>query len=221
MQTKVVANASEALAGIVADAVLHVAQEKDGRYLVDMKSIKVEKKVGGAVTDTKFIRGVTLDQKLVHPNMPRRVEKAKIAMINTPFTIEATTFNNMITIRDAAMLAKFIDEETKMFRDMVEKVKATGATVVICQKEMDDIAKTLLERAGIAAVQKAYEYEMPRTAKAIGARIVDSFDDLRLEDLGYAEVVEEKVLDNDRLLFFEGCRDPKAVTILIRGGSSA
>jgi thermosome len=219
MQTKVVANASDVLAGIVADAVLHVATERDGSYLVDMKSIKVEKKVGGAITDTKFIRGVTLDQRLVHPNMPRRVEKAKIAMINAPFTIEATTFNTMITIRDASKLAKFIDEETRMFREMVEKVRATGANVVICQKEMDEIAKTMLERAGIAAVQKAYEYEMPRTAKAVGARIVDSIDDLRAEDLGYADVVEEKTLDNDRLLFFEGCRDPKAVTILIRGGS--
>jgi len=219
MQSKVVASYSAALAEAVADAVLHVAQEKDGRYLVDMKNIKVEKKAGGAISDTKFIRGVVLDQKLVHPNMPRRIEKAKIAMLNVPFTIEATTFNNMITIRDASKLTKFIDEETRMLRDMVGKVKAAGATMVICQKEIDEIAQSLLSRAGINAVQKAYEYEMPRTAKAVGARIVDNFDDLRPEDLGYAEVVEEKTLDNDKLLFIEGCRDPKAVTILIRGGS--
>jgi thermosome len=219
MQTKVVANYAGQLAEIVADAVLRVAQEKDGKYLVDMKNIKVEKKAGGAVSDTRFIKGVVLDQKLVHPNMPRRIEKARIAMLNVPFTIEATTFNNMITIRDASKLTKFLDEETRMLRVMVEKVKATGATMVICQKEMDDIAKTLLERAGISAVQKAYEYEMPRTAKAIGARIVDNFDDLRPEDLGYAESVEEKTIDNEKMLFIEGCKDPKAVTILIRGGS--
>jgi chaperonin GroEL (HSP60 family) len=127
--------------------------------------------------------------------------------------------NNMITIRDPAKLTKFLDEETRMLRAMVEKVRASGATMVICMKEMDDIAKTLLSRAGINAVQKAYEYEIVRTARAIGARVVDSFDDLRPEDLGYAEVVEERKLDNTKLLFFEGCREPKTVTILIRGGN--
>ena len=219
MQTKVVAGHAAALAEMVADAVLHVAQEKDGRYLVDMKSIKVEKKQGGAISDTKFIRGIVLDQKIVHPNMPRMIEKAKIAILNVPFKIESTTFNSMITIRDATKLSKFLDEEIKMFRDMVDKVKATGATMVICQKEIDDVAQNMLARAGILAVQKAYEYEMPKISKATGARIVDNFVDLRAEDLGYADVVEEKKLDNDRLLFIEGCRDPKAVTILIRGGN--
>jgi thermosome len=219
MQTKVVANYAGLLAGMVADAVLNVAELKDGRYLVDMKSIKVEKKAGGAISDTRLIRGVVLDQKIVHPDMARRIEKARIAMLSVPFTIESTEYNNMITIRDASKLTKFLDEETRMLRAMVNKVKAAGATMVICQKEIDDIAQSLLSRAGIVAVQKAYEYEMGRTAKAIGARVVDSFDDLRPEDLGYAEAVEEKKLDNDRMLFIEGCRDPKAVTILIRGGN--
>jgi archaeal chaperonin len=204
---------------MVADAVLNVAQEKDGKYLVDMKSIKVEKKQGGAISDTKFIRGIVLDQKIVHPDMPRRIEKARIAILNVPFKIESTTFNSMITIRDATKLSKFLDEEVRMFREMVDKVKAAGATLVICQKEIDDIAQNLLARAGIVAVQKCYEYEMPKISKATGARIVDNFVDLRAEDLGYADVVEEKKLDNDRLLFIEGCKDPKAVTILIRGGN--
>jgi chaperonin GroEL (HSP60 family) len=151
--------------------------------------------------------------------MPRRIEKARIAILNVPFTIESTEYNNMITIRDASKLSKFLDEETRMLRAKVDKVKAAGATMVICQKEMDDVAQALLSRAGIMAVQKAYEYEMARTASAVGARIVDNFDDLQPEDLGYAEVVEERKLDNDKLLFFEGCRDPKAVTIMVRGGN--
>ena len=219
MQSKIVASQAGALAGIVADAVLAVAQEKEGRYLVDMKSIKVEKKAGGAISDTRLIRGVVLDQKIVHPDMARRTEKARIAMLSVPFTIEATAFSNMITIREASKLTRFLDEETRMLREMVEKVRASGATMVICQKEIDDIAQSMLSRAGIVAVQKAYEYEMPRTAQATGARVVDNFDDLRPEDLGFADVVEERTVDKDKLLFIEGCRDPRAVTILIRGGS--
>lgn len=220
MQTKVIAGYAQTLAEKVADAVLNVAYLKDGKYLVDIKSIKVEKKAGGGVSDTRFIRGVTLDQKLVHPNMPKRIEKAKIAILSVPFKIDTTKFaylNNMITIRDPSMLTKFLDEETRMLRSMVDKVKATGATMVICQKEIDEVAQSLLDRAGLIAVQKAYEYEMARTARAVGARIVDNFDDLRAEDLGYAEVVEERKLDNDTLLFIEGCRDPRSVTILYQG----
>ena len=220
MQTKVVANAAGVLAEKVADAALHVVQVRDdGRRVVDMKNIKVEKKAGGSVSDTQFIRGVTLDQKLVHPDMPRRIEKARIAIINSPFKIKTPAFSGMITIRDASKLTQFLDEEVRMVRSMVEKVRSTGATMLICQKEIDDVAQSLFARAGINAVQKAYEYEMARTAKAVGARIVDDYDDLRPEDLGYADAVEEKTLDETKLLFIEGCRDPKAVTVLIRGGS--
>jgi len=219
MQTKIVANYADSLAGLVADAVLHVAELKDGRYLVDMKNIKVEKKAGGAISDTTFIKGIVLDQKIVHPDMPRRLERARIAIVNSPFSIKLTQYSNMITIREASKIPKFLEEERKMLQAMVDKVRAAGANMVICQKEIDEMAYSMLSNAGIVAIQKAWEYEMPRISRATGARIVDNFDDIRPEDLGYADVVEEKTFDNEKLLLIQGCRDPKAVSILVRGGN--
>jgi thermosome len=219
MQSKVVAKDATALAGMVADAVLLVAVEKEGRYTVDMKSIKVEKKQGGSMSDTSFIRGITLDQTLVHPDMPRRMEKAKIAILTVPFKIEDHSLQKKVVIRDVALISRFIDEEKSMLQAMVEKVRAAGANFVVCQKAIDDTAQQFMARAGILAVQKAYEYEMPKIAMATGARIVNNLDDLTAKDLGYADVVEERKVHGAKLLFIEGCRNPKAVTILVRGGS--
>jgi thermosome len=219
MQSKVVAKDAEALAAMVADAVLLVAEETDGKYSVDMKSIKVEKKQGGAMADSTFIRGITLDQKLVHSDMPRRIEKARIAILTTPFKIEDHSLQKKVVIRDVAMVSKFIDGETAMLKAMVDKVASVGANLLICQKAIDDVAQQHLARAGMMAVEKAYEYEIPKIAKATGARIVNNLQDLTEKDLGYADVVEERKVHGGKLLFIEGCRDPKAVTILVRGGS--
>jgi chaperonin GroEL (HSP60 family) len=151
--------------------------------------------------------------------MPRRIEHARIALMNVPFQIESTETKSMITIRDASMVKKFIEEEAAIFKSMAESVKRSGANVVICQKAMDDVAKHFLARHGILGVEKAYEYEMPRISRAMGARVVTNFEDLRESDLGYADLVEERLVGADRMLFVEGCRNPKAVTILLRGGS--
>ena len=185
-----------------------------------MKSIKVERKVGGSVGDTTFIRGICLNQLLAHPDMPKRLEKVKIAIYAKPFKIEDDTLRKKVVIRDPAMISKFIDGETKFLKDMVDKVKATGADFLICQKPIDDVAKQFLVRAGMMAVEKAYEYEMPKIADATGARVLHNLDDITKDDLGYAELVEERKVHDGRLLFIEGCRDPKTVTILIRGGSA-
>jgi len=219
MQTKIVAKDATALAGMVADAILLVAQEREGKYTVDMKSVKVEKKEGGSMADTTIIRGIVLDQKLVHPDMPKRLEKAKIAIVTMPFKIEDLTLQKKVVIRDVALVRKFMEEEVVMLKAMVDKVRSVGANVLICQKAIDEVAQQHLARAGMMAVEKAYEYEMPKIASATGARIVNNFEDLTEKDLGYADVVEEKKVHGGKLLFIEGCRNPKAVTILVRGGS--
>ena len=220
MQTKVVAEAAPKLAEMVADAVMSVAQETGGRYHVDMKSIKVEKKQGGSVRDTTFIRGICLDQTLVHPDMPKRLEKVKIAILTPKFSLEDDTLQKHVVIRDVQLVKKFIEEETAVLNSMVDKVRAAGADMIICQKVVDEVAKARMARLGMMGLEKAYEYEMPKIAWATGARIVNSFDDLTEKDLGYAEVVEERKVHGGRLLFIEGCKDPKAVTVLIRGGST-
>ncbi len=219
MQTKLVSREAEQLAELVVDATLAVAEktEKDSR--VDIDNVKVEKKPGGSLKDTKLIQGIVLDKEVVHSGMPKRVEKAKIALVSAPFEIEKTEFDAKLNINDPSMMKKFLDEETKMLKSMVEKTAAAGATVVVCQKGIDDIAQHYMAKAGILAVRRAKESDMTKLAKATGARVVNNFEDLSAADLGYAAVVEERKIEEDRWVFVEGCKNPKSVTILIRGGT--
>lgn len=219
MQTKLVSKEAEELAELVVDAILAVAEKSERGYKVDIDNVKVEKKPGGSLKDTRLIQGIVLDKEVVHSGMPKRVEKAKIALISAPFEIEKTEFDAKLNINDPSMMKKFLDEETKILKGMVDKVAGVGANVVICQKGIDDIAQHYLAKAGILAVRRAKESDMTKLAKATGARVVNNFEDLSAEDLGYAALVEERKIEEDRWVFVEGCKNPKAVTILIRGGT--
>ncbi|MDG6981227.1 MAG: thermosome subunit, partial [Nitrososphaerota archaeon] len=219
MQTKLVARESKDLANLVVDAVLGVAEEQAGKYKVDIDNVKVEKKPGGSVNDTKLIKGIVLDKEVVHAGMPKRIDGAKIALVNSPFEIEKTEFDAKLNIDDPAKMKAFLDEETKLLKEMVDKVTAAGANVVVCQKGIDDVAQHYLAKAGVLAVRRAKESDMTKLAKATGARIVTNFDDLTSGDLGYADLVEERKVEEDKWVFVEGCKNPKAVTILVRGGT--
>jgi thermosome len=220
MQSKIIAANAAHVASIVVDAVLAVAnKQENGRYRVDVKSIKVEKKQGGSMADTELVRGIVLDQKIAHSGMPRRVEKARIALVDWPFEVEQGHFTAMITIREASQVQEFLDQEVDMFRQMIEKLKSVGANVLICQKKVDDMAQHFLAQAGILAVQKSYEYEGPNIARATGARMVNHLNDLTEDDLGYADVVEERLVDTDMMLFIRGTKNPKSITILARGAN--
>ncbi len=219
MQTKLVSREAQDLADLVVDAVLAVAEKAEKGYKVDIDNVKVEKKPGGSLRDTKLIQGIVLDKEVVHSGMPKKAEKAKIALISAPFEIEKTEFDAKLNITDPSMMKKFLDEETKMLKSMVEKISEVGATVVVCQKGMDDIAQHYLAKAGILAVRRAKESDMTKLAKATGGRVVNNFADLSAADLGYAAVVEERKIEEDRWVFIEGCKNPKAVTILLRGGT--
>ena len=219
MQTKLVSREAEQLAELVVDATLAVAEKTEKGYKVDIDNVKVEKKPGGSLRDTKLVQGIILDKEVVHSGMPKRIEKAKIALVSAPFEIEKTEFDAKLNINDPSMMKKFMDEETKMLRLMVEKTTAAGATVVICQKGIDDIAQHYLAKAGILAVRRAKESDMTKLAKATGARVVNNFEDLSETDLGYAALVEERKIEEDRWVFVEGCKNPKAVTLLLRGGT--
>jgi chaperonin GroEL (HSP60 family) len=179
----------------------------------------VEKKPGGSLRDTKLIQGIVLDKEVVHSGMPKVIEKAKIALISAPFEIEKTEFDAKLNINDPSMMKKFLDEETKMLKGMVDKIIQVGANVVVCQKGIDDIAQHYLAKAGVLAVRRAKESDMTKLAKATGARVVNNFEDLSSSDLGYAAHVEERKVEEDKWVFVEGCKNPKAVTILIRGGT--
>jgi archaeal chaperonin len=220
MQTKLVSDIGEELASIVVKGVLLVAEKKsDGTYKVDIDNVKVEKKAGGSTSDTKLIQGIILDKEIVHPGMPKRIDNAKIALIISPLEIEKTEFSAEIRINTPQQMKGYLDEENSMLQSMVEKIESSGANVLICQKGIDDIAQSLLAKKGILSVRRAKESDLTRLSKATGARTVTNLDDLSSKDLGFAKLVEERKVEQDKWVFVEGCKNPKAVTILARGGS--
>jgi len=220
MASKLVAENREHLAEIAVDAVLNVAQKVKDEYRVDVKGdIMVEKKPGESLADTKLIEGLVLDKEVVHPGMPKRVERTKIALVNSPLEVEKTEFDAKINIESPEQMEAFLNQEEKMLKDMVEKIAEKGANVLICQKGIDDLAQHFLARKGILAVKQAKESDMEKLAKATGGKVVTNLDDLSVEDMGSAELVEERKIGDDKLTFIEGCKNPRSVAILIRGGT--
>ncbi|NJE08920.1 thermosome subunit [Thermococcus sp. M39] len=209
----------EYLAKLAVDAVKQVAEKVGDKYHVDIDNIKLEKKEGGSVKDTKLVKGVVIDKERVHPGMPKRVENAKIALINDAIEVKETETDAEIRITSPEQLQAFLEQEERMLKEMVDKIVATGANVVFCQKGIDDLAQHYLAKAGILAVRRVKKSDMEKLAKATGAKIVTNIRDLTPDDLGYAEVVEERKVAGENMIFVEGCRNPKAVTILIRGGT--
>jgi thermosome len=219
MQTKLVSREADLLADIVVRAALQVSERTDSGYKVDIDDIKVEKKAGGSIHDTTLIKGIVLDKEVVHGGMPKKIQDAKIALISSALEIEKTEFDAKINISSPDQMQKFLDEETNMLKSMVDKIVRSEANVVICQKGIDDTAQHYLAKAGILAVRRAKESDMTRLSRATGGRIVNNLDDLTSKDLGSAKIVEERKIETDKWVFIEGCKDPKSVTILIRGGS--
>ncbi len=219
MQTKLVRKDSDQLSEIVVKSVLAVS-EKDGEsYDVDIDDIKVEKKAGGSIKDSMIIQGIVLDKEIVHGGMLRKVADAKIALINTALEINKTETDAKINISNPQQMKSFLDEENRMLKTMVDRVIGSGANVVLCQKGIDDMAQHYLAKAGIIAVRRIKESDLTKLAKATGARIVTNLDDLFEKDLGSAELVEERKIEEDKWVFVEGCKHPKSVTLLLRGGS--
>src|SRR5215207_1440979 len=232
MASKLVSGESADLAKIVVQAVLDVAEERiderevetrqqqqQKKFRIDVDNIKVEKKAGGSLNDTQLIYGIVLDKEVVHGGMPKRIQGAKIALLNAPMEIEKTEMSAEIRISEPQQMQMFLEEENRMLKSMVDKVVAAGANIVLCQKGIDDIAQHYLSKAGIMAVRRIKESDMHKLAKATGARVVNNIDELTASDLGSADLAEERKVETDKWVFIEGCKNPKAVSILIRGGS--
>src|ERR671914_1070206 len=219
MQTKLVGGESEDLAQIVVNAALAVSEKTDSGFKLDIDDVKVEKKAGGSLHDTKLVKGIVLDKEVVHGGMPKRIEKAKIALINSALEIEKTEFDAKININSPDQMKMFLEEENRMLKSMVDKIVECGANVVVCQKGIDDIAQHYLAKANILTVRRVKESDMTKMARATAARVVNSLDDLTSKDLGSADLVEERKIETDKWVFVEGAKHPKSVTILIRGGS--
>jgi len=219
MASKLVAEHREYLAELAVKAILQVAEKEDGKYKVDVDDVKVEKKPGESIRDTMLINGIVLDKEVVHSGMPKRVENAKIALLDTSLEIEKTEFDAKINIESPEQMEAFLRQEEAMLKDMVEKLAAVGANVVLCQKGIDDMAQHFLARKGILAVRRIKKSDMEKLAKATGGKIITNLDDMTSADLGYASLVEERKIGDDKMTFVEGCKHPRSVTILIRGAT--
>ncbi|WP_297436571.1 thermosome subunit beta [Thermococcus sp.] len=206
-------------AKLAVEAVRQVAEKTGDGYKVDLDNVKIEKKAGESAEESELVRGIIIDKERVHPRMPSRVENAKIALINEALEVKKTETDAKINITAPDQLYSFIEQEEKMLREMVEKIKEVGANVVFVQKGIDDLAQHYLAKAGILAVRRVKKSDMEKLAKATGAKIVTNIRDLTPEDLGEAELVEERKVAGENMIFVEGCKNPKAVTILIRGGT--
>jgi thermosome len=217
MASKLVAEKKEQLAAIAVEAVLSVARKVGEDYLVDLDDIMVEKKPGESLTETRLIEGLVLDKEVVHSGMPKRVEKAKIALLESALEIKKAEFDTKINIELPEQMQSFLREEEDMLKAMVEKIVAAEANVVICQKGIDDMVQHFLARKGILAVQRVKESDMKKLGMATGGKPVTNLEGLSNSDLGFAELVEERKIGDDKMTFIEGCKNPRSVAILIRG----
>jgi len=186
---------------------------------IDKDNIKIEKRTGGSVDDSELIKGIVIDKERLSANMPRIVKNAKIALIDREIEIKKTEVDARIEIKTPDQMQAFLDQEENMLKDMVDKITATGANVVLCQKGVDDVAVHFLAKKGVYAVRRVTESDMKKIAKATGAKIVNNLKDLSKDDLGFAGTVEERKVGDDEFTYIVDCKNPKAVTLLIRGGT--
>ncbi|MBU0636095.1 TCP-1/cpn60 chaperonin family protein [Candidatus Micrarchaeota archaeon] len=210
---------AESLSNLVVDAIIQVAEQKENKTVVDIEQVKVEKKVGASLMDSELVKGIVIDKEVVHSNMPKQVQNAKIALVDAAFEIKETETDAKIQITSPDQLQSFLDQEEGMLKKMVEKLKKAGANVLICQKGIDDLAQHFLAKEGILAVRRVKKSDMDALAKATGAKVVSRLEDLETSDLGKAQTVEEKKIAGDDMTFIYGCKNPKAVSLLVRGGS--
>ncbi len=218
MYGKSLGSATEHFAKIAVDAVNPIVEKRGDAYFADIENIQLVKKEGKSLLDTELVRGVIVDKEVVHPGMSKRMEKAKIALLDTALEVEKTEFSAEIKISNPQQMQAFLDEETKLMKDMVDKIKASGANVVLCQKGIDEVAQSFLAKSGILAARRIKKSDIEKLSRATGGRIITNLEDLRSGDLGIAGLVEERKLGDDKMIFIQDCKDPKSVSILIRAG---
>ncbi len=214
-----VGNSKEFLANLVVDAITMVANQDNGHIVVDTDQIKLEKKEGGSTDNTSLIRGIVVDKEMVHSGMPKNIKDAKVLLMDVALEIDKPETDTKIEITSPAQLSAFLKQEENMLKEMVDKISKSGANVLFCQKGIDDVAQHFLAKNNIAAVRRVKKSDLEKLAKATSARIITSFDDIAESDLGFAGNVTEKKIAGEAMVFVENCKNPKSVTLFIRGGS--
>jgi thermosome len=219
LSSKVVAETREYLANLVVEAALQAVEMRDGKPYLDLDWIKIEKKKGKSIYETQLVRGIVLDKEVVHPGMPKRVSNAKIAILDAPLEIEKPEWTTKISVTSPDQIKAFLDQEAQILKSYVDHLASIGANVVITQKGIDEVAQHFLAKRGIMAVRRVKRSDIEKLARATGAKIITSIKDARPEDLGTAGLVEERKVGEEKMVFVEDIPNPRAVTILVRGGS--
>ncbi len=218
MASKAVGAAKDHFAEIAIDAVKQIAEQRGDKWVADIDQIQIIKKEGKSLFDTELVKGIIVDKEVVHSEMPKRVENAKIALLDIALEVEKTEFSAEIRIRDPTQMKAFLDQENRMLREMVDKIKASGADVVFCQKGIDDMTQHFLAKEGILAARRVKQSDMEKLSRATAGKIISNLDDLKAQDLGKAGLVEERKVGEDKMVFVENCKHPRSVAILIRAG---
>ncbi|MBS3108702.1 TCP-1/cpn60 chaperonin family protein [Candidatus Woesearchaeota archaeon] len=211
--------AKEKLSRLTVDAIKQVLDKTTGKMIINLDNIKLEKKTGGGVDDTELIKGLLIDKEKVHPNMPRLIKNAKVALLDAAIEVKSTETEAKIQINDPMQMQAFIDQEEKIIKNMVDSIVKSGANVVFCQKGIDDLAQYYLAKSGIYAARRVKKSDIDKLALATGARITSNIKELSRDDLGFAGIVEEATIGDEEMTYVRECKNPKAVTILIKGGT--
>jgi thermosome len=218
MRSKSVASARVHLGELVVDAIKQIIEKRDGTVLADVDNVQIVKKEGKSLEETELIRGIIIDKEVVHDAMPKKIKNAKIALVNAALEIEKTEIDAEIRIKTPESIKAFLDQESEMLKNMVDKVVASGANVLLAQKGIDDMAQHFLAKAGVMAARRVKESDMEKLAKATGGKVVNNLADLKASDLGHCGMVEERKVGNDKMIFVEDCKNPQAVAIFVRAG---
>src|SRR3989338_7820392 len=212
-------SAKEKLSEMAVKAVKRVMDIENGKFHFDKENIKLEKRTGDSVEASELIEGIVVEKEAVHPGMPKSIKNPKIALIDCAIEIKDTEIDAKIEITEPSQMQAFLNQEEKILTDMVDKIAASGANVVFCQKGIDDTAQHFLAKKNIYAARRVKKSDLEALSRATGARIITSIRDLNSKDLGNAGIVEERKIGSDEMTFVVGCKNPKAVTILVRGGT--
>jgi thermosome len=218
MRSKAVSSEREHLSRIVIDAIRLIVEKRDGTVIADVDNVQIVKKEGQSLEATELVKGIIVDKEVVHDGMPKKIKKAKIALLDTQLEVKKTEFDAEIRITSPGSIKAFLDQESEMLKRKVDQVVATGANVVFCQKGIDDMAQHYMAKAGVMAARRVKKSDMDKLAKATGGKVVNNLADLNKEDLGVCGLVEERKVGNDKMVFVEECKDPQAVAIFVRAG---
>ena len=218
MRSKAVSSEREHLSRIVIDAIRQIIEKRDGTVIAAVETLQIGKKEGQSLEATELVRGIIVDKEVVHDGMPKKLKKAKIALLDTQLEVKKTEFDAEIRITSPGSIKAFLDQESEMLKKKVDQVVATGANVVFCQKGIDDMAQHYLAKAGVMAARRVKKSDMDKLAKATGGKVVNNLADLNKDDLGACGLVEERKVGNDKMVFVEECKDPQAVAIFVRAG---